>query len=353
MSADWIKMRTDLYRDPKVCMMAESLLARDSSLSRYVNQNCQRDMIVTRNVMRNVTVGALVSVWGVMRHRGKRVDDDLLIKNVVLDVIDDIADLPGFGFAMTIVGWAIELEEGIVFPEFFKEFNVEPDKEGPAKNAERQRRFREKSNALRNVDVTLQNNAREEKRREENKEKKEQKKEPSAEASLPSGFEKFWKAWPASGRKVAKSKCAKLWQREKLEPLVDLLVEHVTKMSVTQQWQDGFEPAPLTYLGQARWHDEIPPDRLAKPMVSGWWQSDGGIRAKAAELGLSALPGESMPSFRDRINAKLEPAVTSSVTQPLRVAPQILIERPNLETVQKSMQSIRESLKPKFDDLPI
>ena len=44
MSADWIKMRTDLYRAPKVIAIADSLLQPRSDLARYVTQNLQCDM---------------------------------------------------------------------------------------------------------------------------------------------------------------------------------------------------------------------------------------------------------------------------------------------------------------------
>ena len=171
MAGDWIKMRTDLYRDPKVCVIADLLINKDSDLSRYVSQNMQRDMCITRNVMRNVTVGALVSVWGVLRHRGKRIEDDLVIKGCTINVIDDVAEIQGFGQAMESVGWVECDDVGLVFPRFFEEFNVDPSADLRAKNAERQKRFREKqkaeSNEKSNVTVTLKSNDREEKRREE------------------------------------------------------------------------------------------------------------------------------------------------------------------------------------------
>jgi len=178
MAGDWIKMRTDLYRDPKVCVMADALLAADGDLARHVDQHCQRAMAVTRNVTRNATVGALVSVWGVMRLRGKRQDDDLVCRGVKACVLDDIADLPGFGDAMLGVGWAIETPEGLVFPNFFGDYNADPTAGAASSSAERQRRYRErqkeragaKSDAARNVtrDVTVTH--REEKRREEKEE---------------------------------------------------------------------------------------------------------------------------------------------------------------------------------------
>jgi hypothetical protein len=181
-SSDWVKMRTDLYRDPKVSVIAAELMSPDGDLARFVSQNCQCDMTVTRNVMRNVTVGALVSVWGVMRQRGKRNDDDLVCQGVTVAVLDDIADLPGFGAAMQSAGWVAETGDGIKFPRFFEEFNVEPS---ASPNAIRQRRYRERKNATSNVTGDVTRNVtvtpRVEKSREEKKEQEQ--KNPAAGAS--------------------------------------------------------------------------------------------------------------------------------------------------------------------------
>ncbi|HVI55459.1 MAG TPA: hypothetical protein VM621_10450 [Luteibacter sp.] len=121
--------------------------------------------------MRNVTVGALVSVWGVMRTRGDRENADLICRGVDIYVLDDIADLPGFGEAMASSGWVKQTTDGIVFPGFFNEYNVDPATGSASANAERQRRYRDKkkvenvteSNVTRDVTVTH----REEKSREE------------------------------------------------------------------------------------------------------------------------------------------------------------------------------------------
>jgi hypothetical protein len=171
MAGDWIKMRTDLYRDPKVCLIADALLEPTGELARFVNQHLQCDMAVTRNVMRNVTVGALVTVWGVMRLRGKRIGVDLVCSRVTLPVLDDMADLPGFGDAMSSVGWVEETDEGVVFPRFFDDYNVDPTDKKASSAAERQRRYREraKANGDANRDVTRDVTVthREEKSREE------------------------------------------------------------------------------------------------------------------------------------------------------------------------------------------
>lgn len=171
MANDWIKMRTDLYRDPKVIVMADSMLNPEGELAAFVGHNCRRNMTVTRNVTRNACVGALLSVWGVMRHRGVRVGDDLQCHGITLAVVDDIADLPGFGKAMENVGWIESTNQGLIFPRFFADYNVEPDEKNKSKNAERQARYREKLKANSNVTSDVTRNVtvtpREEKSREE------------------------------------------------------------------------------------------------------------------------------------------------------------------------------------------
>lgn len=151
MIGDWIKIRTDLYRDPKVIFIADELMNHNGELARYVSHNTQCDMAVTRNMMRNVTVGALVSVWGVTRHRGHRDGDDLKIKGATPSVVDDISDIAGFGDAMIEAGWLVDDGEGLVFPRFFARNNVDPQDNDKAKARERQRKHRAKK---RNVTVT-------------------------------------------------------------------------------------------------------------------------------------------------------------------------------------------------------
>lgn len=80
----------------------------------------------------------------------------------------------------------------------------------------------------------------------------------SAAPTEPAGFAEFWKAYPPKHRRVAKTKCLKAWVAGKLEPLSDAIVSHVQAMGRTKQWQDGYEPAPLTYLNQRRWEDGLP-----------------------------------------------------------------------------------------------
>jgi hypothetical protein len=257
MAGDWTKMRTDLYRDPKVSVIADHLLDKTGSLAEFVDQNMQREMSVTRNVMRNAAVGALVSVWGVMRQRGKRHEVDLVCDGVTLSVLDDIADLPGFGEAMAHARWVVATDTGIEFPRFFEDYNVDPDEKGKSKGAERQRRYRERHKDESDAEVTRNDNVthnvtvthREEKRREE-------KTTPKAPKGAALRFEEFWQAWPKSDRKGGKVDCLKHWTAFLLDSKAEEILTHVRLMRASTSWtKDGgqFIPAPLVYLRGARW----------------------------------------------------------------------------------------------------
>lgn len=281
MQADWIKMRTDLYRDPKVIGMADRLMQGGGQLARHVNQFCQRDMAVTRNVTRCAVVGGLVAVWGVLRHRGTRVGDDLLVPNCSDAVLDDIADVPGFGEAMCSVGWAVETEDGVILPKFFGDLNAEPIK---SSGAERQKRYRDR---LRNGDVTRDGNCdvtrpvtvtgeKRERREESNTplppvggsvEKPARARKPKDEHPH---FAAFWSAYP---RKTAKPNAMTAFAR--LDPDADTLAAMLAALDVQRRsvdWcKDGgrYIPHPATWLNARRWEDQMPEVRPpAVPVMS-------------------------------------------------------------------------------------
>lgn len=220
MAGDWIKMRTDLYRDPKVIAIANHLLEEDSDLSRYVNHNAQCDMCVTRNVMRNAVVGALVNVWGVMRHQGRRDGADLVMCGYAVAVVDDIADIQGFGAAMAAGGWLLIDDNGLRFPKFFAENNSDPKEDQNAKNAERQRRYREakkaESNVTRDVTCSAESNARVEKNREE----KSIKTETQGETPVV----------------VKQKKTSSVFQRPTVQQIIDYVLEIQATVDAKQFW---------------------------------------------------------------------------------------------------------------------
>ena len=82
-----------------------------------------------------------------------------------------------------------------------------------------------------------------------------------------SRFDDFWSVWPSSKRKVAKVAVQAKWEKHGLDEVADVIIAHVDSIKTSDQWTSGYEPAPLTYINQRRWEDElmsdIPPSRRA------------------------------------------------------------------------------------------
>ena len=70
-------------------------------------------------------------------------------------------------------------------------------------------------------------------------------------------FEEFWAAWPSSKRKVGKAAVLAKWEKAGLDDLADEIIANVNDQKVSEQWTGGFEPAPMTYINQRRWEDEV------------------------------------------------------------------------------------------------
>lgn len=71
-------------------------------------------------------------------------------------------------------------------------------------------------------------------------------------------FQDFWEAWPKTDRRTAKAECLKRWKLRALDTHADQILLHLTAMKATKKWQDGYEPAPLTYINQKHWEDGLP-----------------------------------------------------------------------------------------------
>ena len=172
MAGDWIKMRTSLLTNPKVNGIAR-LLESDSDVSRVLSTGDHGTMreIVTRNVMRHVTVSSLLIIWGAANEHTR----DGVFRNADLSDVDDMVGIPGFGAAMSAVGWAVydEAENSVSLPNF-NEYNTSGQERsaGAKTAAQRQRDYRERKKSQ-NCDVTrdvtsdVTSNRREEKRRED------------------------------------------------------------------------------------------------------------------------------------------------------------------------------------------
>lgn len=121
-----------------------------------------------------------------------------------------------------------------------------------------------------------------------------------------SQFDRFWSAWPKSPRKVGKAACEAKWKRVGLDHQSDAIVAHVEAMAASQQWREGFEPSPQTYLNQRRWEDGVPADRPApQPGQAAhgadWWESAAGIEEEGERRQVARKSGEDFFRFKVRV----------------------------------------------------
>lgn len=157
MASSWIKLRIDLDTDPRVLTMADLI---SQSAGSYVLNPAARDLLgvtptVTRNAMRDVTLASLFRVW----RDANRHTSDGVFHHCSLDHLDTIAGIPGFGRAMSHIGWAVEdTAEHTVTLVNFLEMNT-PAKDGRSSAAIRQQRYRQRhSNAPRDVTAPITKN---------------------------------------------------------------------------------------------------------------------------------------------------------------------------------------------------
>lgn len=229
MAGDWIKMRGNLWDDPRV--------------SRLCDLTGQSEAAV---------IGGLYWLWSSAdQHTETGVMPGLSTK-----AIDRKTGVSGLADALIEIGWLADHPEGVRIVNF-EEHNGASAKRRML-DAKRKATVRKVSASEADKPETTDGQsapncgAREEKRREE---KKSPPNPPSSGKPDMPGFDRFWSAWPKTERKVAKAECRKRWGRRGLEAKADAIVAHVVAMKATKLWRDGFEPAPLTYLNQSRWLD--------------------------------------------------------------------------------------------------
>lgn len=224
MAGEWIKFELATADKPEVLRMARIL-----------------------GIDKDSVVGKLVRLWAWFDKNSV----DGVVDGVVVEDIDAICYQNGFANTLVSVNWLTVCSEGdrLSIPNFDRH-NGESAKKRALKN-ERQARWRANVDAdvgdKSATKASTKASTREEKRRDI--------KTTSPKGDFSAGFQHFWEAWPASDRKVAKAKCAECWKRFGLDSMADAVVAHVVVMRQSEQWQKGFEPAPLTYLNQRRWQD--------------------------------------------------------------------------------------------------
>jgi hypothetical protein len=241
MAGDWIKMRADLHTHPKVVRMSSAL-----------------------NADRLRTIGGLHAVWCLFDAHSL----DGTLDGYTLEALDSMIGWPGFSASMAAVGWLEVSDHSLGLPRF-DEHNSKGAKRR-ATETERKRTARAGGDSVRNVSASDadEKRSREEKRREEeippNPRKRGQ--------DEPAGFTRFWAAWPASQRKVARAQCLRKWLKAGCEDFADRVVVSVEAHKLSADWtkdNGGFIPAPIVWLNQSRWEAELPASPAASSIASG------------------------------------------------------------------------------------
>ena len=121
-------------------------------------------------------------------------------------------------------------------------------------SALRTKRWRQRLRKLRDEDVTNAPSfsVTTKKRREE------MRGEESKPPLPPTGFDRFWQAYP---KKIGKGACERWWMQHKpTKELLEIMVGALSQARQTEQWSKDngqFIPNPATWLNQKRWEDDI------------------------------------------------------------------------------------------------
>lgn len=222
---DWIKMRSNLWDDPRVSRLCDLTNQTEATI-----------------------IGGLYWLWATADQH----TENGCMPGLTLRQIDRKTSIADFGKSLCDVGWLADDPQGVVILRF-EEHNGTSAKR---RCMEAQRKANSRKLSAPDADKMRTNDgqnapnsgARLDKIRRDIKPM-------SAKADEPPGFIAFWKVWPTTERKVAKAECAKKWHAKGLEANSAQIVAHVESQKKTKQWADGFEPAPLTYINQQRWLD--------------------------------------------------------------------------------------------------
>ena len=234
MAGDWIKMRGNLWDDPRVARLCD--LTDESEAA---------------------VIGALYWLWATADQH----TEDGCMPGLTMRQIDRKTGVSGFAAALVEIGWLRDDPQGVVIVNF-TEHNGQSAKRR-CTDAQRKANSRSVSASDADTDRTDGGQDEDEKRRSAELEKRREEKRKETPPNPrkrgqdePPGFARFWAAWPASTRKAARQQCRKRWERGELEPMADRIVAAVEAFKASADWlKDGgeFIPAPLVWLNQARW----------------------------------------------------------------------------------------------------
>lgn len=230
MAGDWIKMRGNLWDDPRIAKLCDLTDQPEA-----------------------MVVGGLYWLWATADQH----TEDGILPGLTLRAIDRKTGIKGFGDALVSVGWLADHPEGVRIVNFEDHNGASAKKRAVTAKRVATHRSVTPDSACSNDGVTqaaLQKEqesvtgalAREREEKEKNKDN----------TSVLPGFAEFWETWPTNDRKQAKGKCLEAWKKASAERDAALVVNHVRFLKNSESWRKNggeFIPAPLVYLNQRRW----------------------------------------------------------------------------------------------------
>lgn len=270
MAGDWIKMRSNLWDDPRVTRMVD---VTDSSEA--------------------AVIGALYWLWATADQHSS----DGWMPGMTLRQIDRKTGVAGMGEALKAVGWIELAEDGITLSRFTEHNGTSAKSRG-----ETARRVQEHRKRACNEKVVTDPEQVRYLEKEKEKEKSLEAKAtgqqadhdaepqdelpkdiPTPDAPQPVGdapaaetpkritstskkqtaehFPKFWAAYPV---KKGKADALKKWKLKGCDAIADQIIAHVRRMERDDDdWLRGFIPHGSTYINGERWEDEPKKDKVA------------------------------------------------------------------------------------------
>jgi len=230
--ANWIKMRVNLWDDPRVGAMVEA------------TDTCEAAVI-----------GGLYWLWTAADQHST----DGFMPAMTLRQLDRRSGIAGFGQALVDVDWLVVLEDGLQIARF---------EEHNGSSAKRRASESRRKMSARNADklrTKAGHGAHLEKEIEKEEEEAKAKTlvHPAAPAARITGdkakqtavrFPEFWAAYPV---KKGRADAMKKWKAKGCDAIADDIIAHVRRMEAEDdQWKRGFIPHGSTYVNGELWNDE-------------------------------------------------------------------------------------------------
>ena len=293
MAGDWIKMRGNLWDDPRVARICDLTDQGEAPV-----------------------IGALYWLWATADQH----TEDGVMPGLTLRQIDRKTGVPGFADALCTVGWLADHPEGVRIVRFAEHNGASAKRRA----SDAQRKASGRAMSARDADTTrtddghAPDDARMDGGRPAELEKEiegEKKNPPSprrrgADAQR---FEEFWLAWPRNERKQDKAKCLDHWRRHCLDDTADAILADVRAKRGTEKWREGYIEAPLVYLRGRRWEDGVTPNEGPPEAAVDWRATWRTIVAKGVEVGvgewsealLAAGKAPDFPAYRARVERRV------------------------------------------------